>query len=249
MSKRQLGAWSSLTLALLLVAGCGSQKPSPTPAPTRRAAPRVSDATAAPTRPAAPRASGATAVYQRPKSWYRKGLRTPGFQSPTGNIRCALETYDNTQLLCMTLNNGNAVDLGKFLDVDTNLTATIPAEPTLPYGQAWSSGNFYCWSRFTGVTCRSLYSSHGFEIDRDGISSYIWNAPVLTAGGNLGSSLGIGGGANLGSGSETQGDFCTTHSCIGDWTNPSGYIVQCADGTWSHSGGVSGACSWHGGER
>ena len=28
-----------------------------------------------------------------------------------------------------------------------------------------------------------------------------------------------------------------------------GYEVQCNDGTWSTSGGIQGACSWHGGER
>ncbi len=43
-------------------------------------------------------------------------------------------------------------------------------------------------------------------------------------------------------------DFCTTHACIDSFYNGNGYIVQCADGMWSHSGGLSGACSYHGGE-
>ena len=43
--------------------------------------------------------------------------------------------------------------------------------------------------------------------------------------------------------------FCGSHDCVGDFNNGSGYIVQCNDGTWSHSGGLSGACSSHGGER
>jgi hypothetical protein len=43
-------------------------------------------------------------------------------------------------------------------------------------------------------------------------------------------------------------DFCTTHTCIPNFPNGNGYIVQCADGEWSHSGGLSGACSDHGGE-
>jgi hypothetical protein len=43
-------------------------------------------------------------------------------------------------------------------------------------------------------------------------------------------------------------DFCTTHTCIPNFWNGTGYIVQCADGEWSHSGGLSGACSSHGGE-
>jgi hypothetical protein len=41
--------------------------------------------------------------------------------------------------------------------------------------------------------------------------------------------------------------FCTAHSCIPNFPNGSGYIVQCADTEWSHSGGLSGACSDHGG--
>ena len=44
------------------------------------------------------------------------------------------------------------------------------------------------------------------------------------------------------------GDFCTTHSCIANFDNGNGSVVQCADGTWSQSGGIQGACSGHGGE-
>jgi hypothetical protein len=46
----------------------------------------------------------------------------------------------------------------------------------------------------------------------------------------------------------TDSQFCSTHTCIENFPNGSGYIVQCADGEWSHSGGLSGACSDHGGE-
>jgi hypothetical protein len=46
----------------------------------------------------------------------------------------------------------------------------------------------------------------------------------------------------------TDAAFCTTHHCIENFPDGSGYIVQCADGEWSHSGGRSGACSDHGGE-
>ncbi len=41
--------------------------------------------------------------------------------------------------------------------------------------------------------------------------------------------------------------FCQTHVCIPSFYGGSGYVVQCADGEWSHSGGLSGACSYHGG--
>jgi hypothetical protein len=46
----------------------------------------------------------------------------------------------------------------------------------------------------------------------------------------------------------TDADFCRTHQCIKNFPNGNGYIVQCQDGEWSHSGGVSGACSDHRGE-
>jgi hypothetical protein len=49
----------------------------------------------------------------------------------------------------------------------------------------------------------------------------------------------------------TGGDagFCSTHRCIANFDNGRGSIVQCRDGEWSHSGGLSGACSGHGGVR
>jgi hypothetical protein len=46
----------------------------------------------------------------------------------------------------------------------------------------------------------------------------------------------------------SEADFCSTHACIDNFYNGSGYIVQCNDGMWSHSGGLQGACSYHGGE-
>ena len=47
----------------------------------------------------------------------------------------------------------------------------------------------------------------------------------------------------------TDQQFCSTHSCIANFPNGNGTIVQCNDGAWSHSGGLSGACSDHGGEK
>lgn len=46
----------------------------------------------------------------------------------------------------------------------------------------------------------------------------------------------------------TDAQFCSTHTCIDNFPDGNGSIVQCADGEWSHSGGLSGACSDHGGE-
>lgn len=46
----------------------------------------------------------------------------------------------------------------------------------------------------------------------------------------------------------SDGSFCTTHACIDNFSEGTGYIVECSDGEWSHSGGRPGACSYHGGE-
>ena len=41
-------------------------------------------------------------------------------------------------------------------------------------------------------------------------------------------------------------DFCTTHDCIPNYPNGTS-TVRCSDGSFSHSGGIQGACSHHGG--
>ncbi|GLV55902.1 hypothetical protein KDH_27460 [Dictyobacter sp. S3.2.2.5] len=43
-------------------------------------------------------------------------------------------------------------------------------------------------------------------------------------------------------------DFCSYFNCIKSfWTSTNGYVVECNDGEYSHSGGRSGACSRNGG--
>lgn len=49
------------------------------------------------------------------------------------------------------------------------------------------------------------------------------------------------------SGSGSSSNFCDTHDCIPNYPNGNGTTVQCADGTYSQSGGIQGACSHHGG--
>ena len=47
-------------------------------------------------------------------------------------------------------------------------------------------------------------------------------------------------------------DECDNHPCIGDWKRDmalGGTVVQCGDGSWSHAGGLGGACSGRGGVR
>jgi hypothetical protein len=45
----------------------------------------------------------------------------------------------------------------------------------------------------------------------------------------------------------TDAEFCSTHACIPYFPYGRGRIVECRDDQWSHSGGISGACSYHGG--
>ncbi|HEV7677504.1 MAG TPA: hypothetical protein VGQ42_02930 [Candidatus Dormibacteraeota bacterium] len=45
-------------------------------------------------------------------------------------------------------------------------------------------------------------------------------------------------------------NFCGYFNCIPSfWKQTNGYVAQCNDGLFSHSGGRSGACSSHGGEQ
>jgi hypothetical protein len=41
--------------------------------------------------------------------------------------------------------------------------------------------------------------------------------------------------------------FCTYFHCITNFFNGHGYVVECKDGEYSKSGGLKGACSYHGG--
>ncbi|SRR5579884_1960642 len=42
--------------------------------------------------------------------------------------------------------------------------------------------------------------------------------------------------------------YCSTGRCSPTAPTGNGYIIECKDGTYSHSGGRRGACSYHGGE-
>jgi hypothetical protein len=47
----------------------------------------------------------------------------------------------------------------------------------------------------------------------------------------------------------TDAKFCEEHTCIGSFETEGGTVVECEDGSYSHAGGISGACSSHGGEK
>jgi hypothetical protein len=42
-------------------------------------------------------------------------------------------------------------------------------------------------------------------------------------------------------------DFCSYFECISSFWEGKGYVVECNDGMYSKSGGIRGACSYHGG--
>jgi hypothetical protein len=42
-------------------------------------------------------------------------------------------------------------------------------------------------------------------------------------------------------------NFCAYFSCIPNFPNGNGYVIECLDATYSKSGGIQGACSFHGG--
>jgi hypothetical protein len=48
--------------------------------------------------------------------------------------------------------------------------------------------------------------------------------------------------------SSPPANFCSYFNCIPSfWKSTNGYVEECSDGTYSHSGGRSGSCSYHGG--
>ena len=105
------------------------------------------------------------------------------FQSPTGNIHCALHEYGGTTEArcvmreyqssfrswppgCEGLNREFAVwDFrdGQLSCSDASLTQDT--NPVLPYGNAVSLGGISCVSAKTGMTCTNA-DGHGFSVAR-----------------------------------------------------------------------------------
>ncbi len=72
-------------------------------------------------------------------------MHSRGFQSPTGNIRCATTEQGET-MVCETMNDRHSVELGTVLEADDYESWNVYPAPTLEYGNGWWSRNFYCWS-------------------------------------------------------------------------------------------------------
>ena len=89
------------------------------------------------------------------------------FQSPTGNIRCRYDPY-NAVMACATGNDGLFAAVPLYGRAYSGRGGTFPGGPVLPYGSSYFvNHNFRCNSKFTGMTCSSVQSGHGFFTSRD----------------------------------------------------------------------------------
>jgi len=111
----------------------------------------------------------------------------PGFNSPSGNIKCLLvqpkalvcsiasSSYAKTlQATCMSPSGAGVDWHGFFLSggkaATLNCSGGIlytqtPRYVKLAYGKTWTRGPFTCSSALTGVTCRSR-TGHGVFVSR-----------------------------------------------------------------------------------
>jgi hypothetical protein len=106
------------------------------------------------------------------------------FQSPTGNIHCAIYTFNrDAEARCdlreltpsytarpagCDLDWGSAFavgHVGKGVLACVGDTVVNPDNPVLPYGEAVSLGGISCVSAQTGMTCTNA-EGHGFSVAR-----------------------------------------------------------------------------------
>lgn len=105
-----------------------------------------------------------------------------GFRSPTGNIHCAMYTFDGRAEARCDLRSytpsytrrpaGCEQDWGMAFGVAASGkgellcvgdTVQDPGNPVLPYGEAVSLGGISCVSAKTGMTCTNA-EGHGFSV-------------------------------------------------------------------------------------
>lgn len=105
-----------------------------------------------------------------------------GFRSPTGNIHCAMYTFDGRAEARCDLRSytpsytrrpaGCEQDWGMAFGVAASGkgellcvgdTVQDPGNPVLPYGEAVSLGGISCVSSKTGMTCTNA-EGHGFSV-------------------------------------------------------------------------------------
>ncbi len=92
--------------------------------------------------------------------------RSNTFSSPTGNIQCKYDQY-NEVVSCRTLNDNWVAAVPLYGASYKVRGGYYVRGQTLYYGQTWTvSGKFRCWSRVEGMTCKSLRTGHGFFTSR-----------------------------------------------------------------------------------
>ena len=107
----------------------------------------------------------------------------PGFQTPSGNIHCAVYDDPGPTLRCDVLNyagprppkpRGCDLDWGSSFFVAATGRAAVgcvgdtvadPRYPRLAYGRTWALRGFSCASSATGLRCTNR-SGHGFALSR-----------------------------------------------------------------------------------
>jgi hypothetical protein len=106
------------------------------------------------------------------------------FQSPSGNIHCAIITGETSAARCdlmeftqlnypdapadCDLDWGHAYEVGtsgKGAPICAGDTVASPESSVLPYGQSLFKGEFKCSSEDTGITCTNP-EGHGFTVAR-----------------------------------------------------------------------------------
>lgn len=109
-----------------------------------------------------------------------------GFQSPTGNIHCAIYTFDGSAEARCDLRELTPSFTRRPADCDLDWgsaffvgaagkaglacvgdTVQDPRNPVLGYGQAVSLGGISCVSAKTGMTCTNA-EGHGFSVAKGG---------------------------------------------------------------------------------
>jgi hypothetical protein len=133
-----------------------------------------------------------------------------------------------------------------MLPEQARTVANVVAEG--PTCRAWRSSRL---RRLVGDEYAEATTSGSEEVTVQAVSH-----PSCHSGGTSGERSTGSEGSSSGSGDEmgsyshaTDESFCKEHECIGEFTTESGRIAECRDGTFSHSGGISGACSSHGGVK
>ena len=114
----------------------------------------------------APKGAGAPA---------RGGWWSESFVSPTHNIHCRW-FYTKSLMACTAQNKDHMLAVtvwGNPWHRTTTAGYVFPSGPKLYYGQTYTGYDandnavVRCWSRSTGMTCRSLKTNRGFFLNRD----------------------------------------------------------------------------------